>query len=156
MLDNALPLFIGDSVPELIRPFRAIAQSLDSILQIPRIPFVEATLTHRDLLQSLSYTQRGSLHEPDDFVFLLCAILHRAAQFYSKPVKLLGSSHKSVHDFRQWEIAEAVVEISDVNRGGPKSIGFVDDDFSLVVQSLYRSVVDRHSKIVQDVVLVSA
>ena len=72
------------------------------------------------------------------------------------PLFFLGSSHKSVHDFRQWEIAEAVVEISDVNRGGPKSIGFVDDDFSLVVQSLYRSVVDRHSKIVQDVVLVSA
>ena len=49
MLDNALPLFTGDSVPELIQPFRAIAQSLDSILQIPRIPFVEATLTHREI-----------------------------------------------------------------------------------------------------------
>ena len=60
-----------------------------------------------------------------------------------------------MHDFRQWEIAEAVVEISDVNRGGPKSIGFVDDEFGLVVQSLDRFVVDRHSKIVHDVVLVS-
>ena len=68
----------------------------------------------------------------------------------------MGSSHKSVHDFRQREVAEAMVEISDVVPRGTKSIGFVDDDFSLVVQSLYRSVVDRHSKIVQDVVLVSA
>ena len=66
-----------------------------------------------------------------------------------------GSSHKSVHDIRQREIAETMVEISNVGRRGTKSIGFVDDEFGLVVQSLDRSVVDRHSKIVHDVVLVS-
>ena len=49
-----------------------------------------------------------------------------------------------------------MVEISDVGGRGTKSIGFVDDEFGLVVQSLDRSVVDRHSKVVQDVALVSA
>ena len=41
-----------------------------------------------------------------------------------------------------------MVEISDVVRRGTKFIGFVDDEFGLVVQSPDRSVVDRHSKVV--------
>jgi hypothetical protein len=48
-----------------------------------------------------------------------------------------------------------VVEISDVVLCGAKSIGLVDNELCLVVQSFDGAVVDGHAEVVEDVVFMA-
>ena len=48
-----------------------------------------------------------------------------------------------------------MIQIADIVRGGAKSIGFMYDELRFVVQALYGAVVNRNTKVVQNVFLMS-
>lgn len=49
-----------------------------------------------------------------------------------------------------------MIEIPDIVFRRPESVVFMDDQFSLVVQSFNSTVVDRHTEVVEDIVLMTS
>ena len=61
-----------------------------------------------------------------------------------------------MHGLRQRQVSHAVIEVPNAVPCRPESVGPVDDEFGLVVQSFDCTVIDGHAEVVEDVALVAA